>query len=1090
MLFTDIVGSTSLKQDMGDRAAIDLIQRHHSLMRDLLTEFDGAEEIATAGDSFFIVFLKPSDAARFALKLQSALRELSRDSGREVKDRVGIHVGEIYVSEKEDLGRELFGLQIDTAARVMSLGDGDQILLSRFAFDNARQVLRGAQADGLSELSWLNHGFYSLKGVEEPIEVCEIGEKGFAVLRPPGDSAKANRFHPAGDEPVLGWRPASGLLVPDTHWRLEVPLGEGGFGEVWLARHEQLKEKRVFKFCFNAERARSLKREVTLFRVLRERVGKHPNIVEIHDVFLEHPPYYIVMDYVEGWSLSEWAGVSNAPLARRLEIIAQIADALQSAHDAGVIHRDVKPSNILICQDDEMPHALLSDFGIGQVVSSEALKGVTVLGFTQTMVTPGTSAGTHLYMAPELIAGQAATIRSDIYALGVIVYQLAVGDIKRPLASDWSGDIQDPLLREDIRNCVAGDPAKRFAGAAQLATNLRELPTRREAFEEAEARLAEVAQRAYRRGVLRTASAALIIIAVVAALGIISFMQYRRAETSARRAIHARNEAEKLIEFIGVDLRDKLKPIGRLELLDSANQRVRAYYRSFTDTDKDPGILSRQSTAFLNEGMILRDRGDQAGALNSFQEAHAIRERLVREDPQNADFQTDVATSLDWIGHTLRRQGNLPGASDAYRKSLDLRQKLAARFPAEARWQRDLATSWMNLGDAFVSGGDLNGALDAYRRSLAIDEQQATANAADTEWQHDLVTALISVGDVLRSQNDLAGALAAFQRALAIQQKLLESDPRNALWQRDLAVCLENVGDIIDAQGDHAGALKEFEKALAVHRHLAVQDPSNAVWQGELFVGYVKVGDVQLARGQIAEAAQKFRDGLALAQALVGRDQTNAGFQRTLSIAHERLGQTLKAQADLDGARQHLDESLTIRRKLVALDRTNTDSQRDLFVSLVQVGDLLVLQHKSSEAAKYYWEALRVAEQLVGRDRDNADWQRDLSEVKGKLGRVLASTGDTAGALSLLQDSAAIYLELSGRNPDDVALRLAAAEASFHLARALVTAHSAGSEADIEKALNTARSIAAELHAKRDSLSKDDRETLERVESGLQTIRR
>jgi non-specific serine/threonine protein kinase len=87
-------------------------------------------------------------------------------------------------------------------------------------------------------------------------------------------------------------------------------------------------------------------------------------------------------------------------------------------------------------------------------------------------------------MAPELIAGGAATIRSDIYALGVIVYQLAVGDIRRPLASDWSEDIQDPLLREDIRSCVAGDPAKRFAGAAQLAANLRQLPARKAALKE------------------------------------------------------------------------------------------------------------------------------------------------------------------------------------------------------------------------------------------------------------------------------------------------------------------------------------------------------------------------------------------------------------------------------------------------------------------------------------------------------------------------------------------------------------------------------------------------------------------------------
>ncbi|HEX8680506.1 MAG TPA: protein kinase, partial [Chthoniobacterales bacterium] len=521
MLFTDIVGSTGLKQELGDQAAIQFIQRHHALVRDLLAQFPGAEEIGTAGDSFFLVFVKPSDAARFALKLQSALRRLSREAGQEIKIRIGIHVGEVFARTEGEGARELFGMQIDTAARVMGLGDGDQILLSRFAFDSARQVLRGSREDGLGELSWLNHGYYSLKGVEEPVEVCEVGETGVAVLRPPGDSSKAHRFHAESEEPVLGWRPAPGQLVPNTRWRLDLPLGEGGFGEVWLARHEELKQERVFKFCFNAERARSLKREVTLFRVLRERVGSHPNIVGIHDVFFDQPPYYVVMEYVEGSSLAEWPGANTAPLASKLEIVAQIADALQAAHDAGVIHRDVKPGNILLCEKKGAPHAMLSDFGIGQVVSAEALAGVTSLGFTETMITPGSSAGTQIYMAPELIAGRPATIRSDIYALGVIIYQLALGDLQKPLTSDWAEDIEDPLLRDDIRSCVAGDPAKRFAGAAQVAANLRQLPQRQAALADEQARIAAIARSAYRRGVIRAASISVIIIAVVATLGVV-----------------------------------------------------------------------------------------------------------------------------------------------------------------------------------------------------------------------------------------------------------------------------------------------------------------------------------------------------------------------------------------------------------------------------------------------------------------------------------------------------------------------------------------------------------------------------------------
>jgi len=365
----------------------------------------------------------------------------------------------------------------------MSLGSDSQILLSRFAFDSARQVLKGEDIAGVGPLSWLNHGTYVLKGVEEPIEICEVGEVGLAVLSPPIGSEKARRKVSPDDEPVLGWRPAANQAVPNTRWILQKNLGEGGFGEVWLALHETLKEHCVLKFCFNADRVRSLKREVTIFRLMKEKVGRHKNIVAIEDVFFEEPPFYIVMEYVSGDNLSDWYKAKGAaatiPLSIQLEIIAQAADALHAAHDCGVIHRDVKPQNIIIHQTNGKPQAKLTDFGIGKVISEEVLAEVTRLGFTQTLVSTGTQSGTLMYMAPEVVAGRAATTRSDIYSLGVVFYQLLVGDFSRPLATDWQEEVSDPLLRGHLRHCFARDPDKRFVSVKQLADNLRTLEQRR-----------------------------------------------------------------------------------------------------------------------------------------------------------------------------------------------------------------------------------------------------------------------------------------------------------------------------------------------------------------------------------------------------------------------------------------------------------------------------------------------------------------------------------------------------------------------------------------------------------------------------------
>jgi len=487
LLFTDIVGSTLLKQELGDSKAFALIQEHHFLLRQCLARFPDGREIETAGDSFFIVFVKPSDAVIFSLQWQQALRQWSVAGGYGIADRIGLHAGEVVLEEKEGARKalELFGIQVDTCSRVMSLAEGGQILATRFVFDNARPLLKGSELPGLEPLSWLNHGPYEVKGVEDSIELCEVGEIGKARLRRPRDGEKGRSVASPETVLVLGWRPAIASMVPDTAWMLERKLGEGGFGEVWVARHVTLKDRRVFKFCFQAARVRSLKREVTLFRLLRERFGNHPNIVGIQDVFFDEPPFYIIMDYADGEDLTRWAerrgGLDKVPLAVRLEIAAQVADALQAAHEAGVIHRDVKPSNVIVCEEGpEKVRVKLTDFGVAQVVAPEILAGVTRMGFTQA-TTGSSNTGTPMYMAPEILAGQPASTRSDIYSLGVVLYQLVTADLRRPATMDWGREVTDPLLREDLAKCLAGNPQERFAGTKELALRLRCLDERRKA---------------------------------------------------------------------------------------------------------------------------------------------------------------------------------------------------------------------------------------------------------------------------------------------------------------------------------------------------------------------------------------------------------------------------------------------------------------------------------------------------------------------------------------------------------------------------------------------------------------------------------
>lgn len=546
LLFTDMVGSTRLKQTLGDAIGASLIERHHTLVRQTLSGFRESEEISTSGDSFFIIFSKPSDAVRFALELQRNLRLLSMEVGTTLQDRIGVHVGEVLIHET-DAKKDLYGMQIDLCARIASVAGASQLLVSRSVFDSARQVLRGQDIPGVGTLSWLSHGSYEMAGIDDAVEVCEVGEVGQAPLSPPVDSTKVRRHVSATEEPVLGWRPAIGSEVPGTQCRLVAKLGEGGFGEVWLAQHERLKEQRVFKFCFRADRVRALKRELTLFRVLKEKVGQHPNIVGVQEVSLDVAPFYLVMDYGGAADLKRWCaekgGPSTLSLDEKLELVAQAGDALQAAHDSGVIHRDVKPSNILISEGaarvggtERQLLAKLGDFGIGQVLSEEILAGVTRDGFTETMHGSGTHAGTQMYLAPELLAGKSASIRSDIYSLGVVLYQLLIDDLNQPLTDDWRRRVNDPMLVEDLEKCFAGDPQERFAGAGELSHRLRGFGDRKEAERVRVENLERLERQAYRRGSVKAALAASTLIVAFAALAIVAWRGNRTANREAIRA--------------------------------------------------------------------------------------------------------------------------------------------------------------------------------------------------------------------------------------------------------------------------------------------------------------------------------------------------------------------------------------------------------------------------------------------------------------------------------------------------------------------------------------------------------------------------
>lgn len=504
LAFTDLVGSTALKKEMGDRAAGDLIARHRDHVHRLLGEADG-REVKSLGDGFFLTFETISAAVVFGLRLQ----QIHASESDLPAVRIGIHLGdvtELPASADSSESMDIEGLAADVASRIQSLALPGQVLMSSVVFNSARQRLSAKEFG--TEVAWRAHGPYLFKGIDEPIEIGEAGIEGISPLEAPPDSEKARSATRLGDEITLNWRPANGIELPSRpNWVLEKSLGEGGFAEIWLARHKKSKERRVFKFCFEADRLRGLKREVTVFRLIKETLGNRDDICKLLDWNFDEAPFYIESEYTEANDLMDWAreqgGLDQVPLETRLELIAQAATALAAAHSVGVIHKDVKAANILISKDLEgRPRAVLTDFGIGLITDKQLLelKGITVAGLTEVGAEPGTSStsGTRLCMAPEMLEGKPATAASDMYALGILLYQMVSGDLNRALGAGWERDVEDELLREDIALCVDRLPERRIQDAGELAHRLRSLE-KRHAEREAEHKAKKEAERHRKR---------------------------------------------------------------------------------------------------------------------------------------------------------------------------------------------------------------------------------------------------------------------------------------------------------------------------------------------------------------------------------------------------------------------------------------------------------------------------------------------------------------------------------------------------------------------------------------------------------------
>jgi len=740
----------------------------------------------------------------------------------------------------------------------------------------------------------------------------------FLNVPPPqaaADPIAPNNLNPDHREPMIGRRLGTYEIVEQ--------IGAGGMGEVYRAirADDQYRKQVAIKLLRAGQNSdfviRRFKNERQILASL-----DHPNIARLLDggTTEEGVPYF-VMELIEGQPITEYCDSRNLPIVERLKRFTSVCSAVQYAHQRLIVHRDIKPSNILVTHEG-MPKLL--DFGIAKIVDTDSGTGPATLTIFRAL-TPG-------YASPEQVKGEPITTVSDVYALGVVLYELLTGqhpysapgstphqiaravcevDPEKPSTvvrrtegspspggrttvrsgttvplGESSADRLSKRLSGDLDNIVLmalrKEPERRYASVDKFAEDLRRHLANLPVFarkDTAGYRISKFVAR-HKAGVAATAAA--IIILIVGIVATLREAQIAREQASIARSQRARaearfNDVRKLANSLMFEVHDSIKDLpGSTPARKLLVSRALEYLDSLSQEAKGDRSLQQELAAAYEkigdvQGMPRQaNLGDTVGAEESYRKALAIRESLAAADSKDQEVRRQLTPNYSKLSDLLWNKGDFKGAMEYSRKEITVAEALYREDPTNPANRSLLAAYRMDYGyKQAVVGNDRAGGLETLHQGSAMLEKMVSEDPQNVQVRRLLGLSYFRAADVLKDDpNNYPQALALYKKAIVTTQALIVADPNNTDFRRMVAYDQFAMGQLLANMKDASAALAQDREALSSFQKLAAYDPANAQFQEDIAAVRSEIGEVLVNTGKPGDAIESLHLSINAAQSM------------------------------------------------------------------------------------------------------------------------------------------------------------------------------------------------------------------------------